>query len=50
VEEIISCEDISADDREAASSTQDNRVMVVLHGGGLMFLRSALEAPVTHPQ
>lgn len=50
MEETIGCEDICADDREAASSTQDDEVMVVLHGAGLMFLRSALQAPVTRPQ
>lgn len=50
VEEIINCEDTSVDDKEIASSTQDNQVMVLLHGGNLMFLRNALQAPVTKPR
>jgi len=48
--EEVSCEGFAADARGTTSSTQDNQVMVVVHNGGLMFLHSALQVPVTHPQ
>ena len=50
VEEVISCEDFACDDRGATASTEDNQVMLVMHGESLVYLQSEVQVPVTRPQ